>query len=230
LSWWAGAATIDLVGTWLGHPLPGRVLRSENVAFDAEHMIERCRLFLLIALGESVVTTGTAIADAPQNLITIMTGTCALIAIVALWDLHFGVSDRLLDRYVAATSNPIFAARRTVNGLLIVVAGLIALAVGNELVIAYPHGHASVTVSLLLFGGPLLYLFSQTWYLWTVIGIRSVRRFVGMGVLVVAGGLSLFLPPFVSLGLLTVLLAAIIASFLHGERRASSRLLAHQHE
>jgi hypothetical protein len=62
---------IDLVGTWLAHPLPSRVLRSQNVQFDADHMIERCRLFLLIALGESVLTSGTAIAGAPRTLTTL---------------------------------------------------------------------------------------------------------------------------------------------------------------
>jgi low temperature requirement protein LtrA len=35
----------------LSHHLPGRVLRSEHVEFDANHMLERCRLFLIIALG-----------------------------------------------------------------------------------------------------------------------------------------------------------------------------------
>jgi len=84
-----GAALIDLAGTWLAHPAPGRALHSENVEFDADHMIERCRLFLLIALGESVLTSGTALADAPRTLLTVVTGTCALVTIVALWALHF---------------------------------------------------------------------------------------------------------------------------------------------
>src|SRR5215218_9801395 len=60
LLWWSGAAVIDLAGTWLAHPLPGRMLRSEHVEFDANHMLERCRLFLIIALGESVLSSGTA--------------------------------------------------------------------------------------------------------------------------------------------------------------------------
>ena len=51
LLWGSGAAVIDLAGTWLAHPLPGRVLRSEHVDFDANHMLERCRLFLIIAWG-----------------------------------------------------------------------------------------------------------------------------------------------------------------------------------
>lgn len=139
LVWWAGAAAIDLAGSWLAHPLPGRMLRSEHVEFDANHMLERCRLFLLIALGESVVTSSTAIADAPSTLLTVVTGTGALATIVALWALHFASSGRLMDRYVETTTDPILAARRTVNGLLVSVAGLVAVAVGNELVIAHPR-------------------------------------------------------------------------------------------
>ena len=41
-------------------------------------MLERCRLFLIIALGETVLTTGTAIAAAPMTLMTLVTGTVAL--------------------------------------------------------------------------------------------------------------------------------------------------------
>jgi low temperature requirement protein LtrA len=95
LLWWAGAAAIDLAGTWLAHPLPGRMLRSEHVEFDANHMLERCRLFLIIALGESVLSSGTALADASRTLLTVVAGTCALVTIVALWALHFAASGRL---------------------------------------------------------------------------------------------------------------------------------------
>jgi low temperature requirement protein LtrA len=35
------------------------VLRSENVEFDAVHLMERYRLFLIIAPGEAVLTTAT---------------------------------------------------------------------------------------------------------------------------------------------------------------------------
>lgn len=35
LTWWLVAAVIDLVGTWWAHPLPGRVLASHSLAFDA---------------------------------------------------------------------------------------------------------------------------------------------------------------------------------------------------
>jgi low temperature requirement protein LtrA len=47
-------------------------------------MLERCRLFLIIALGETVLRTGTAIAAAPMTLMTLVTGTVALAGTVAL--------------------------------------------------------------------------------------------------------------------------------------------------
>ena len=116
-----------------------------------------------------------------------VTGTCALVTIVALWALHFAASGRLMDRYVDTTTDPILAARRTVNGLLVSVAGLIAVAVGNELVIAHPQSQVSMALSLVLFGGPLLYLLSQTVYLWAVLGTRSLPRLAALAALAVAG-------------------------------------------
>jgi hypothetical protein len=82
----------------------------------------------------------------------VVTGTGALVTIVALWGLHFASSGRLMDRYVETTSDPILGARRTVNGLLASVASLIAVAVGNELVVAHPQGQARLALSLALFG------------------------------------------------------------------------------
>ena len=43
----------------MAHRNPRRVLRSENVEFDAVDLMERCRLFLILALGEAVLTTAT---------------------------------------------------------------------------------------------------------------------------------------------------------------------------
>ncbi len=156
--WWALAAGIDQLGRWLAHPIPGRRLRSENIEFDADHMLERCRLFLLIALGETVFTTGTAIAEAPTTLMTLATGTFALAGTVALWALSFGRSHRLILSHVKETSDPIRASRHAVNALTIIVAGLITVAVANREVIAHPYGQTSLALSLLLSGGPILFL------------------------------------------------------------------------
>jgi low temperature requirement protein LtrA len=213
LLWWALAAGIDQIGRWLAHPIPGRRLRSENVEFDADHMLERCRMFLLIALGETVVTTGMAIAEASITVMTLATGTFALTGTVALWALSFGRSHRLIIQDLEKTSDPIRASRHAVNALTVMVAGLIAVAVANKEVIAHPYGHTSFALSLLLGGGPILFLAAQGWYLWAVPNVRSQLHLVGGIALLLVGLTTLAVPPYAALLLIgaSVSILAILA-------------------
>ncbi len=209
LAWWALAAGIDQIGRWLAHPVPGRKLRSENVGFDAGHMLERCRLFLIIALGETVLTSGAAIADAPMTLMTLATGVFAFMGTVALWSLSFGRSLRRVARHAEKTSDPIHASRHAVNALMVMVAGLIAVAVANEMVIAHPLEHGSIGLSILLGGGPVLFLAAQGWYLWKVPGIRSLFHGIGLGALLLAGFITLAVPPWAALLLVSAVVSIL---------------------
>jgi low temperature requirement protein LtrA len=174
LLFWALAAAIDLTGRLLAHPIPGQRLQSEDVPFDADHLLERCRLFLIIALGETVFTTGTAIAASPTTQMTLITGTSAMVGTIALWSLTFGRSHQLTLRHLENTRNPIRTSRYALDAVMVMVAGLIAVAVANEEIIAHPHGDTSFSLSLLLGAGPILFLAAQGWYLWAVLNARSV--------------------------------------------------------
>jgi low temperature requirement protein LtrA len=200
LPWWALAAGIELIGMWLGHPIPGRGLRSENVGFAGGHMLERCRLFLIIALGETVLTTGTTIAAAPTTPMTVVTGTAALLGTVAIWALGFGRAHSVTVRQMEETRNPYRASRHAVSALMGMVAGLIAVAVAYEEVIAHPLGHASTVLSLPLFGGPILFLLAQGWYLWVVPQVWPRLRLIGSAALLLIGfAATLTAPPYIAL-------------------------------
>jgi low temperature requirement protein LtrA len=207
--WWALGAGIDQIGRWLAHPIPGRRLRSEKVEFDADHMLERCRMFLLIALGETVVTTGMAIAEASITMMILATGTFALVGTVALWALSFGRSHRLILRHMEKTSDPIRASRHAVNSLTVMVAGLIAVAVANKEVIAHPQGQTSFALSLLLGGGPILFLAAQGWYLWAVPNVRSQLHVLGGAAMLLVGLTTLAVPPYVALILVSASLSTL---------------------
>jgi low temperature requirement protein LtrA len=86
------------------------------------------------------------------------------------------------------------------------VAGLIALAVANEQVIAHAHGHASAALSVLLYGGPILYLVAQGWYLWAVARVLSHLRLIGSAALILAGFATSSAPPYVALILVGAML------------------------
>lgn len=209
LLWWALAAGIDLIGRLLAHPIPGRRLQSENVQFDATHMLERSRLFLLIAIGEIVVTTGMTISEAPLTMITLVTGLFAFVGTIALWALGFGHSHQLVNRHSEKTTDPIRTSRHAVNALMGMVAGLIAVAVGNIGVIAHPYTHTSLEMSLLLCGGPIIFLIAQAWYLWAVVNVRSKLQLIGVIVLVFVGIITLSVPLYVALILVCTTLAIL---------------------
>jgi low temperature requirement protein LtrA len=62
---------------------------------------------LIIAAGETVLTTGTVIIVAKMTVMTVVTGTAALAASVALWALYFGGSSALAIQSVETTSDSI---------------------------------------------------------------------------------------------------------------------------
>jgi low temperature requirement protein LtrA len=199
LAWWATAAVLDMTGNWLAHPIPGRKLHSVNVPFDADHMLDRCRQFIIIALGETVVTTGTAIAGVSMAWMTLATGTFALLGTVALWALSFGSAHRSIMGHLRKTEDPIHVARLAVSAGMVIVTGLIAVAVANREVIGHPTEKTTIALSLMLSGGPILFLAAQGWYLWFVPKLWPRLHLIGGGMMLLVGLATLVLPAYAAL-------------------------------
>ncbi|MGS2619734.1 low temperature requirement protein A [Micromonospora sp. LZ34] len=176
-------------------------------------MLERCRLFLILALGETVLSSGLAIAAVPMTMMTVATGAATLFGTVALWLIAFGRVGRLVLRHVEATRDPVRATRMAGNVLTVIVAGLIAVAVANEMVIAHPHGQPSAVLSLLLFGGPICFVLAQGRYLWA--GPRTSPRLwlLGSAALALVGAAAGALaPPYVALLMAAAALVPLAAA------------------
>jgi low temperature requirement protein LtrA len=110
-----------------------------------------------------------------------------------------------------------------VNGQIVSTAGLIVLAVGYELTIEEPTAPSTVVLSLLLFGGPLLYLGLQTWYLRALTGRYSRSRLIGAAVLVVAGAVVWTLPSVIALAISSVMLGLLAVRISLQTHRTLSR-------
>ncbi|MFF8481042.1 low temperature requirement protein A [Streptomyces antibioticus] len=216
LWWWAAAALVDLTGTWLAHPLPGRTLSSQELAFDAEHMIERLRLFFIILLGETVLTAGRVMTDAPVDVPSVLAAAGVFTALVCLWAAYFGGGEDVFTT-VAITTDPVRSVRLGVNSAYVVLTALVALAVGSELVIAHPLGHGSPTLALLLFGGPALYLAATGWFFRATAHGAWTERLLACSACVLAGVAAVRLPPLASLALLDVILivTAVVLARAH---------------
>ncbi|RVW08445.1 low temperature requirement protein A [Prescottella agglutinans] len=216
---WGIATTVDVVGVLTAHPLPHRRIHSERVAFVAEHYFERTRLFFIIALGETVLTTGLAISHAPLEPMTLFVGTVALTGTIMLWWVYFRRSERIARQQLTDGSDAVKISRYALYALMVMVAGLLAIAVGDELVIAHPDRATDLSTNALLFGGPLLFFAAQSWYMRVAIGELPPSRPAAMIALVVLGAATLPLPLYAAaVGALLVIAAVAIAD---GRRAAS---------
>ncbi|WP_019070443.1 low temperature requirement protein A [Streptomyces hokutonensis] len=214
LVWWAAAILVELAGTWAAHPLPGRRLDSREVTFAGGHLLERGRLFVIIAFGETVMTTGTALTTAPYQPMTLLTSGVALTGTVALFWLFFSHSERVVRHY-QTTEDPMRAGRSGVISLMVSVAGLIAVAVADERVIAHPTEHAGITTNLLLFGGPALYLGAQTWHGATLFDDLLWSRLLALSALVIGCAVTTSAPAYLA----AVIAAAIVVALAMSEER-----------
>jgi low temperature requirement protein LtrA len=200
---WAAATLITYGGVIAGHPLPSRKSPfSSDSQIYAEHLLERFRLFFLIALGETVLSIGNVFADHPVQADRLLVLAVAFVGTVALWWCYFHRAEEIGKNAVAGAVD---ASRIVGLGnytLILMVIGIVAIAVGDELAIASPHDPNTVNTAVLIFGGPAIFLLAQMGFMRRATGRVARSRAVACITLAV---LALATAPL-------SLLAAVIAS------------------
>ncbi|SDE07658.1 low temperature requirement protein A [Glycomyces harbinensis] len=214
---WAAAAAINVTGAWTAHPLPGDALDSERMPFDSAHFLERLRLFLIILMGETVLSLGSVIAEQPNEPVTLIAALGTFIALVGLWFAYFGRGERIAVGHAAATDDPIRAVHLGINMTYVVLAGLIAFAAGSELLIVHAAESRAGVGGVLLLGGPALYLLAQAVYFRLTADTDWRPRAFGGLLLAAAAVAAPWTPPLAVIGVL-VLITTALAVRLTGER------------
>lgn len=216
LWWWAAAALLDLVGTWTAHPLPGRKTQSESLPFDAEHMVERMRLLLIILLGETLLIVGKVLSGSPSDGLTLGLSFGTFVAVVALWALYFWRGETAVVRHVSDTADPIRSVHLGINVLYGVMFGLVLLAAGSELVIGLAAEDHAGAGGVMMLVGPALYLLAQAVYFRAATGAAWVPRVVGAGLLLLCAVPAFSLPPLFTIVVVAAILGALA---VHQSRR-----------
>lgn len=216
---WLAATLITYGGVIAGHPLPGRRSPfSSDSQIYAEHLLERFRLFFLIALGETVLTIGNAFAGQPLQADRLLVLALAFAGTVSLWWCYF---HRAEDIGVGAVEGSADASRIVALGnytLILMVIGIIAIAVGDELAIAGPHDPSTLSTAILIFGGPAVFLIAQMAFMRRAAGSLPRARALA------CAGLLLFGLATAPLSLLAAVAAssAILAAVAIADTRAES--------
>jgi low temperature requirement protein LtrA len=167
LGWWTAAVALEYAGPIAYFRVPG-LGRSRTESWDVEgrHIAERCALFVIIALGESLLITGATFADARWTAVTLAAFATALLGSIAMWWIYFDTGADRASRRIARSGDPGRLARLAYTYLhLPIAAGIIVTAVADELVLAHPL-HAENAAIATILGGPALYLLGTTSFKW----------------------------------------------------------------
>jgi low temperature requirement protein LtrA len=159
LALWAVALGIEVISPALYFWVPGLGRSSvQDWNVDGGHMAERCALFVIIALGESLLVSGATFAEAPWSMPVVAAFALTFLGAVAMWWLYFDKGLAAGHHRIAHAQDPGRHARANYTYLhLPIVAGIILCAVADELVLAHPD-HASNAGLVVMLGGPALYL------------------------------------------------------------------------
>jgi low temperature requirement protein LtrA len=211
---WLLALALDYGAPLLLYWVPGRP-RLEGSTWDVgtEHFAERFGLFIIIALGESIVVTGATTSELELNTARLIAFGMAFLATAALWWLYFTSVARIAQRHLELSENRTLLARDAYTYLHVVMAaGVIVSAVGDELVIAHPTEVLSGPEVIAVVAGPAIYLLGHAIFRLRMEGSLSFKRLFGALACLVVGGVGMFVPALVLAGLLIVVLVAVIGS------------------
>ncbi|TQM32551.1 low temperature requirement protein A [Nocardia bhagyanarayanae] len=209
LWFWAAAAGIDLIGTWSAHPIPGRRIDSRLLAFDAEHIVERMRLFLIIMLGETVLTLGRVITGHHDDALVLTLAFGCFLALVCLWQMYFARAEHEVVRHITHTTDPIAAVHLGLSAIYGVVAGLVMFAAGAEMLLGHAHIDRAGTAGVLVLTGPAVYLLAQAFYFYRETRGDWLPRVVGAAVLIATAILAYRVPPWLVVVLLVLILGVL---------------------
>lgn len=184
LVYWAAALAIEYAGPSLLYRTPGLGRsRMEDWDISGAHMAERCALFIIIALGETVLVTGATVADLAPNTPTLVAFASSFIGSATMWWVYF---DSGAKRGGEAIEHADQAGRLGRNAYtyvhMLIVAGIVVTAVADEMMLAHPVGHTSLTYVLVACGGPALFLIGNALFKWMTVerAIPPLSHIVGV--------------------------------------------------
>ncbi|MFF0153703.1 low temperature requirement protein A [Micromonospora sp. NPDC005203] len=193
---WTLAIAIDCTALLLLYPAPGSPPIQQQWPVLAEYLSERYRQFFIIALGELILTTGSAYSDTSFRHVGPATAfAVAFVTTVLLFRVYLFRAGQLLPEAIRAAAEPAHLIRQAFVAHVLMVAGIVAVAVGYEIVIEHPFGHTDAAWILVVLGGPMLFLIGRALVEHAVFDRVSHSRIIGALVLAAASPIMIFLPP-----------------------------------
>jgi len=195
LPFWAAALGLELFGTVLGFPIPGRgrvLLRSWDLS--GPHIAERTALFVLIALGEGLLVTGFAFVAKESSASSIAAMVTAFVAAAAAWWIYFDHGERVGAEAIEASDEPARLARTAYTWVhLLIIAGIVLMSVGDKEMLSLPD-QRGLAATIVVVGAPILFLTGTVLFRRVLEGRWARAQLLGLLALVLLAGASLAVP------------------------------------
>lgn len=220
---WLIAVLCEYLSPMLGFALPG-LGRSHTSDWTIEggHLAERCQLFVIVALGETLLATGVSLSSTEEWSMPLLSALVAtFVGTLAMWWLYFGTSSKDATETIthSTDSGRIGAYFHYVHAIL--VAGIIATAVGNDLVMKHPDDRLKTAYVLILVAGPALYLTGSVIYKKVVYGVIPLSHVFGVLALLLAIPVG-YIADLLEMGILTTVIMLMVSVWEGRNKRLRS--------
>jgi low temperature requirement protein LtrA len=214
LTLWLVALALDYVSPAVRFWTPRLGASSvRDWAIEGGHIAERCSLFVIIALGESVLVTGASFSHADWTGSTLTAFAVAFVGSLAMWWIYFDTGAESGSEQISHAAVPGSLARLAYTYLqLPIVAGIILTAVANELLLASPNGHVAWKTAISWLGGPLAYLVGMLLFKRAIRGRFQLSHLVGIASLLALCPVGRLLSP-LALAASVVFLLSVVAGW-----------------
>ncbi|MBN9585648.1 MAG: hypothetical protein BGN84_08175 [Afipia sp. 62-7] len=211
---WIIAVAIEYCGPVMRFRFPGLgATPLGDWEVEGGHMAERCALFIIIALGESIVVTGTTFGEAAWTSTAIMAFLVALIGSIAMWWVYFHLGAEAGAEHITHSDETGRIARSAYTYMhLPIVAGIVVSAVGDEILLAHPDGHSDIKAIIGIVGGPLLFLIGTLLFKRLMRHLWQLSHMVGIALLLAMIPLAHHLAP-LQLSAATTVIMLIVAAW-----------------
>jgi low temperature requirement protein LtrA len=223
LAIWGAALAIEYVSPAVGFRVPG-LGRTDFEEWDVlgAHMAERCALFVLICLGETILVTGRTLAEMEVTPLVFLLAVTSFGSTVTMWWIYFRFGQERAAAQIENDDKPGEVARTTFTYAHIpVVTGIILCAVADEFVLAHPHGAIDLKTASAIIGGPIVFLAGNVWIKRSVAPRLSISHLAGIAMLVLAAPLGFVVEPHILL-IITFIILIVVAVWEYLTLKASA--------
>jgi low temperature requirement protein LtrA len=166
LQLWMIALAIEYAGPLTGLYVPGLGRdTTTNWTVKGGHIAERCGLFVIICLGETLLVSGATFSGMEWTTPGTVAFLSSLAGAIGLWWVYFHVGFRRGAHQIEHSDDPGRLARLAFTYAHIpIVAGIVLTAVGAERSIAHPGDPANLAEAAAVLGGVVLFLAGNGWF------------------------------------------------------------------